>query len=305
MVQPDGMPSNAGTITPTSANVEPETHDARMPPALPRTDRGFQRIYRWRDPVGWLLPVASGILSFAAAAILLRSAGIAFALIAMLFVHEMGHVIALKLKGIPVSAPIFIPLVGAFVIMGQVRRARDAAAIALAGPLAGGIGALACLGISAYRGNSTCLAPVFTGPRMNAPCFSYVFGPGYFWLVLAHLGFLLNLVNLLPLFPLDGGRVAATISRWLWPLGILLCGALVWLDPEPFTWVLTLGAALLTLWAFRHPEPLTPVQASVRAKVGISVAYAGSVLLLGAGALLTHDYIQIAHASLFIPHPYP
>lgn len=302
MAQPEGIPRDASAVNsvPTGSGVE--THSPRVVPVSRPARRGFQRIYRWRDPVGWLLPAASAILSFVVAAVFFRSSGIALALIAMLFVHEMGHVIALKLKRIPVSAPIFIPLVGAFVVTGQIRRARDAAAVALAGPFAGGLGALACLGVSAYIGNSTCLAPVFTGAHMRAPCFSYIFGPGYLWLVLAHLGFLFNLINLLPLFPLDGGRVAGTLSRWLWPLGILLSGTLLWLDPEPFTWILMLGAALLTLWAFTEREPFVSVQATARTKVGIAIAYAGLVLLLGAGTLLTHDYIQVAHFSLLIPH---
>jgi Zn-dependent protease len=216
----------------------------------------------------------------------------------------MGHVVALRLKRIPVSAPIFIPLVGAFVIPGQIRRALDMAVVALAGPFAGGLGALACLLISQHIGATDCLTPVFSGAQMNEPCFSYLLGPGYSWLLLAYVGFFFNLVNLLPLFPLDGGRVAATISRWLWPLGILLSLAFVLLDPQPLTWVLALIAIVLTVWAFIQREPLAPIQASTGARIGIAGAYVGLVVLLAAGMLLTQGYLHIVQLTHFQYYQY-
>lgn len=303
------MSGNLSAAEPIPANAGPESQatETSAPPVLAPPRRGFQRIYRWSDPVGWLVPLASAIFSFLAAAALFRSTGIALALLALIFVHEIGHIIALRLKRIPVSAPIFIPLVGAFVVTGQIQRARDAALVALAGPFTGGLGALACLAISRHIGATACLSPVFTGVQMNAPCFSYLDGPGYFWLELAFIGFLFNLINLLPLFPLDGGRVAAAVARWLWPLGILMSVAFLLVNPQPLTWILVFGAIALTIWERWQPEPLAPIQSSGRDKAGIIAAYAGLVLLLAAGLLLTLDYTQLAHLLQLrypaYPHP--
>ncbi|HLJ81486.1 MAG TPA: site-2 protease family protein [Ktedonobacterales bacterium] len=310
MAQPDGIPHNPGVATPIPASGGPESRPPTLrlspsaaPSAAPARHE-YQRRYSWRGPTGWLLSVASAVASFLAAAVLFRSITISLVLLALIFVHEMGHVVALKVKRIPVSAPIFIPLVGAFVIPGQIRRARDMAIIALAGPFAGGLGALACLVVSLRIGATDCLAPVFSGVPMNEPCFSYRAGLSYSWLVLAYVGFFFNLVNLLPLFPLDGGRVAATISRWLWPLGILLSLALLLLDPEPLTWMLALTAIVLTVWAFIQREPLAPIQASTGAKIGIAVAYIGLALLLAAGMLLTQEYLHVMQLTHFRYYPY-
>lgn len=306
MAQPEGIPHNPGTATPISASGGPESRPPapHLPQPVVPARSGFQRIYSWRDPMGWLLSSGSAAASFLAAAVLFRSAAISLALLALIFVHEMGHVVALRLKRIPVSAPIFIPLVGAFVIPGQIRRARDMAVVALAGPFAGGLGALACLAISQHIGATDCLAPVFSGAQMSEPCFSYLLGPGYSWLLLAYVGFFFNLVNLLPLFPLDGGRVAATISRWLWPLGILLSLAFVLLDPQPLTWVLALIAIVLTVWAFIQREPLAPIQASTGARISIAGAYIGLIVLLAAGMLLTQGYLHIVQLTHFQYYQY-
>jgi len=305
MAQPDGVSHSPSVVRAVPANSEPENPTPTSPNISPVTPahHGFQRVHHWRDPFGWLLPVASAAISFLAAAVLFRSSAVAFALLALIVVHEMGHIVALKLKRIPVSAPIFIPLIGAFVVTGQIKRVRDVAFIALAGPFSGGLGALACLLISQHIGDSACLAPVYSGVRVSNPCFSYLTGPGYSWLKLAYVGFFFNLVNLLPIFPLDGGRVAATISRWLWPLGALLSVAFLYLHPTPLTWGLTIIAIGLTIWAFWERESLAPVPASVRAKIGIAIAYVGLALLLAAGTLLTQDNLQIARLAPFMSQP--
>src|SRR5947199_7903672 len=73
----------------------------------------------------------------------------------LLFVHEMGHVIQLRREGVPASAPMFIPFLGAFV--GMKRLPDDAAAearVGLAGPVLGTVGALGALGLYAATGNN-------------------------------------------------------------------------------------------------------------------------------------------------------
>ncbi|WP_010272372.1 site-2 protease family protein [Paenibacillus senegalensis] len=121
---------------------------------------------------------------------------IAVGLVIMVLIHELGHVLAAKQKGLPMSAPVFIPFLGALVNMR--RQPRDAATeayIAMGGPLLGTIGAA----ISFWLGYTLELS---------------------LFKALAYIGFILNLINLLPIHPLDGGRIAVAVSRWLWLVGL-------------------------------------------------------------------------------------
>ncbi|OYD06576.1 site-2 protease family protein [Paludifilum halophilum] len=118
-------------------------------------------------------------------------------LVVMIFIHEMGHIWAAKRKGLPVSAPAFIPFLGALITMK--RQPRDAvteAYIAYGGPLVGSLGALACYGLAVVSEYEVLYA-------------------------VALIGFILNLFNLLPIHPLDGGRIVTAISRWFWAVGLV------------------------------------------------------------------------------------
>src|SRR2546427_10083525 len=116
-------------------------------------------------------------------------------LIVLLFVHEMGHVLEAKHQGLPVSVPIFIPFMGAMITMKQMpHNAWREARLAIAGPILGSLGALA-LYIAGVADNS---------PHLKG---------------LAFLGFLINLFNLLPVIPLDGGRISAALHPAMWFLG--------------------------------------------------------------------------------------
>jgi Zn-dependent protease len=124
----------------------------------------------------------------------------AIGFVLLIFVHEMGHVIAAKLLGIPVSAPLFIPFIGASIVMKQ--HPRDAwteALMAYGGPLAGTLGGLMVWGVAAQ-------------------------GQIPWLLAVARATFFINLFNLIPLPPLDGGRICAAVSPWFWFIGLLLLG---------------------------------------------------------------------------------
>jgi len=121
--------------------------------------------------------------------------------VALLFTHEMGHVAALRMMGIKATAPMFIPFMGAVIGMKQMPdNAFSEAVMAYGGPLLGTLGAMVCAGLGLLTGNP-------------------------FWYALAMSGFLLNLFNLLPISPLDGGRIIGVISPKLWIVGLL--GAIV------------------------------------------------------------------------------
>ena len=113
----------------------------------------------------------------------------------LLLVHEMGHVIALRREGIKASAPMFIPFMGAVITSRSLGdNALAEARVGLAGPVLGSIGAAACIVIWHATGNDI-------------------------WRALAFTGFLLNLFNLLPVVPLDGGRAMAAMAPWMWFVG--------------------------------------------------------------------------------------
>src|SRR5262245_26767446 len=106
----------------------------------------------------------------------------ALGLVLMIFIHEMGHGLAMRRAGIDSGWPIFIPFLGAMIAMkGRPTHPRVEADIAIAGPLAGTAVALLCAAL---------------GLLLRSP----------FFLGLAYVGFFLNLFNMTPLGFLDGGR---------------------------------------------------------------------------------------------------
>lgn len=127
----------------------------------------------------------------------------ALGLVIMIFIHEMGHVWAAKIRGLPVSAPSFIPFLGALITMKRSPSdAETEAFIAYGGPLLGSLGALACYGLGIWLHDEVLL-------------------------VVAFVGFMINLFNLLPIHPLDGGRIVVAITRWLWAIGLVAGLALI------------------------------------------------------------------------------
>jgi Zn-dependent protease len=140
----------------------------------------------------------------------------ALGFILSIYVHEMGHVQALRRHGIAATAPMFIPGLGAVVRLKQypVNPVEDAR-VGLAGPVWGLGAALACLAIYAITG-----APLFAA--------------------LARSGAYINLFNLVPVWQLDGSRgLNALDRRQRW----LLAGAIA------VAWALTLEGLLLLLLA--------------------------------------------------------
>jgi Zn-dependent protease len=133
----------------------------------------------------------------------------ALGFVLLLLVHEMGHVFQLRREGVKASAPMFIPFLGALIMAKSM--GRDAAAearVGLAGPILGTLGALLPLSLWLITGEE-------------------------FFQALAFIGFFLNLFNLLPVVPLDGGRAMAAVSSKVWFAGfaMLLALAAVTLNP--------------------------------------------------------------------------
>jgi Zn-dependent protease len=150
--------------------------------------------------------------------------GVPFAagFVLLLFVHEMGHVIALRREGIKASAPMFIPFLGAVITARSLGdNALAEARVGLAGPILGSIGSAACILVWQATGNDI-------------------------WRALAYTGFLLNLFNLLPVVPLDGGRAMAAMAPWMWFVGFAALIPLVFVFTNPIIVLLLLFAGLET-----------------------------------------------------------
>jgi len=142
--------------------------------------------------------------------------------VALLFVHEMGHVIALRREGIKASAPMFIPFMGAVISARSLGdNALAEARVGLAGPILGSIGAAVCVGLWHATGNDLFRA-------------------------LAYFGFFLNLFNLLPVVPLDGGRAMAAMAPWMWFVGFAALIPLVFTFNSPILFIIVLFAGLET-----------------------------------------------------------
>src|SRR5713101_6559771 len=184
----------------------------------------------------------------------------------------MGHAIVMKLKGIPVGGMIFIPLLGAAVIMKQMpRNAKDEAEVGIAGPIAGALAA------------SACLAVAFVYPRSV-------------WASLAYFGFFMNLFNLIPIVPFDGGRVLAAIDRRIWIVGFLGLVAFqiwTWLNGNFSPWLLFFVIMAGTqFWSRRSPK--TPeakeyYTVPVGERIILSVLYFGLAAVLVFGMSISHD----------------
>lgn len=140
---------------------------------------------------GWLLKsFTTMFISFGLYA-MLYGWKFAVTLIVLLYVHEMGHFIYMKSRGLNPQAPVFVPFIGAYVAMKNLPEDRATHAwVAYAGPFAGGMGALACYELGLATGNN-------------------------FLLAAANFGFVLNLLQLVPVRPFDGGFIAECISKWL------------------------------------------------------------------------------------------
>ena len=128
-------------------------------------------------------------VSFAAYSLWFHSWKFGLGLVLLILVHELGHVLEARRQGLPVTLPTFIPFLGAYVTVRYAdippwRRAL----VALAGPFVGGVGAAAVWAVGSAQ-NTTWL------------------------LVLANIGFLLNVFNLLPIGFLDGGSTFRAISQ--------------------------------------------------------------------------------------------
>jgi Zn-dependent protease len=184
----------------------------------------------------------------------------------LLLLHELGHVIQLRREGIKASAPMFIPFLGA--VISAKSMGDDAAAearVGLAGPVLGTIATLVPLGVWLATGDDL-------------------------WRALAYIGFLINLFNLLPVLPLDGGRAMAALSPWVWFAGFAGLIALTVFFPNPILILVLLfgGMESWRRWKARNtPEARAYHDIPARTRFLVAAVYLGLAALLAVGVTET------------------
>ncbi len=185
----------------------------------------------------------------------------------LIFVHEMGHFLAARQRGLAVGAPTFIPFVGAWIELKQMPHdAETEAFVGLGGPLLGTVGAIAAW---------------LLGRSFEAP-----------WLIAAaYAGFFLNLFNLIPIVPLDGGRAVAAVHPALWAVGLAGLVALAFWHPNPvLIIILVLGALeLWRRWREReHPAGAAYYKVTTAQRITAGAVYIGLAVFLAVAMTATH-----------------
>jgi Zn-dependent protease len=193
----------------------------------------------------------------------------AVGLVVLLFVHEMGHVIQLRREGIKATAPMFVPFLGAFISAKSLGdNALAEARVGLAGPILGTVGAGLCL-VIAEAANSDLLR------------------------ALAYFGFFLNLLNLVPVVPFDGGRAMAAMAPAMWFLGLGALVALLLWTGNPFLLLFVLLGAMETYrrWQARKTRSLQQAayyRVAPRHRLLVGAVYVGLIIVLALGMDATH-----------------
>jgi Zn-dependent protease len=186
----------------------------------------------------------------------------ALGFILLLFVHELGHYLEARRQGLDVGAPVFIPFLGAAILLKEnPLNAWREAQIAIAGPIVGSIGAAVVWLIGERQDSELLVALGFTG-------------------------FFLNLFNLLPVVPLDGGRIAAAIHPALWFVGFIGLVALAFVAPNPLLIIIALIVGL-ELWRRWQERGMAEAEGYYKVepwqRVAATVGYFGLAALLVLG----------------------
>jgi len=195
----------------------------------------------------------------------------------LLFVHEMGHVFQLRREGIKASTPMFIPFLGAAIFSKSLGdNALAEARVGLAGPILGTLGAATCLAI---------------GEAMNSDLLR----------ALAYVAFFLNLINLIPVVPFDGGRAMAAMAPWMWFLGLGALVALLLVTHNPFLLIFLLLGAMETRRRWRQRKTRSLEQAAYyrvapRHRVFVGAVYIGLIVVLVLGMNVSHILTSGGHS---------
>jgi Zn-dependent protease len=190
--------------------------------------------------------------------------------VALLFLHELGHYIQMRREGVQPGMMVFIPFLGAAVTAKSLGgNALAEARVGLAGPI---LGTLAC---------------AIPGALWLATDYE-------FWQHLAFTGLFLNLFNLLPVVPLDGGRAMAAMAPWMWFVGFGVVVVLVFVFPNPILILIALFAGLEVYRRWRDRKNgeegnRSYYKVAMRNRVLVGLVYVGLIVAIVAGMDFTFD----------------
>lgn len=283
------IPGAAGPVEHPNAFGEPQTRRARVRNLRKRIGSAFAALAAL---VAKFFAAIKGVLILLPKVKLLTTAGTAlvsvaayslfwgwtFALgfVVLLLVHEMGHVIQLRREGIKASAPMFVPFLGAAVMMKSMPDdALAEARVGLAGPVLGTIGAGVCFAIAEATRSDLLRA-------------------------LAYIGFFLNLINLIPVVPFDGGRAMAAMAPWMWFVGLGALVALLLLVGNPFLLIFVALGVMETWrrWEARKKGTIDQAayyRVSPRNRVLVGAVYVGLIVVLALGMDASHVLSSAGH----------
>jgi Zn-dependent protease len=172
----------------------------------------------------------------------------AIVIMVLLLAHELGHYFAFRAYGLPVNLPSFVPLLGAFTAGTAPDDLEQDAYIALAGPMTGLVLAAVCFGVG-----------MATQDR--------------FWFACADVSAFLNLFNMLPVPPFDGGRVIGALSPILWVAGFALFIGLAIYIHIPLLFIVIIGAiglpTMIAAWRGQVDPRAAAMTGGARFRVGI------------------------------------
>src|ERR1700736_1046667 len=225
----------------------------------------------------WFTVVSTGVTALIYAQLFGWAFGVGIVL--LILIHESGHVVVARIMGLPVTLPVMIPFLGAFVSMKQQpRTVAQESIMAIGGPILGSLAAGLCyLGYPAMPNTST-------GQLLRA---------------LAYFGFLINLFNLIPLTPLDGGRVTSLLSKWFNVAGLVIAAGLLLFEMQtgttisPILFLVLIFGAFSTYQRFRSTIVNPAYYAvDVQTKVIVGLLYLGLLFALGLGMLQTSAILR-------------
>jgi len=196
--------------------------------------------------------------------------GLGIGFVVITFIHETGHAIVIRAKGLRAGMMVFIPFVGGAVTMkDQPRSAYDDAQIGLAGPIFGTAASLIVLQIYKWTDNPL-------------------------WLAIAFVGFALNLFNLLPIGMLDGGRISGAVTKWMWVFGGIFLVYKVIKQPNPLMLlVLVLVAFQVYASIVREHDDKSFYDVTIGQRAGIAIAYFALVLFLGHQTYMAYSRLEL------------
>ncbi|MCP4292918.1 MAG: site-2 protease family protein [bacterium] len=185
----------------------------------------------------------------------------------LIVVHELGHGMVMRWLGIPAGAPVFIPFMGAVIAMkGRPRNAYIEALVAFGGPVLGSVAAVFCLVIALITESD-------------------------FWMSLAFSGFMINLFNLLPVSPLDGGRIVGAFSRKMWIVGFLLLIPAYLASKSPMLLLVLIIGLIGLVGRKNEPEGYFDIPKAIKIRIALGYFILAGLLAVG----VSFSHVPVPH----------